>query len=97
MDQVTIELARHSVAEEIQVYPAVKDEVSADEAERAKKEHAEAEETLQRLSGLDPQDPSFDDEPATLMRGIREHAAADVVTRYDGCSSPTSRERHTVS
>ena len=77
MDDVTIELVRHSVAEETQVYPAVEKKVSAEEAERAKQEHAEAEETLQRLDDMDPDDPSFDDELATLMREIREHVAEE--------------------
>ena len=71
VDQVTSELGRHSVAEETQVYPAVEKKVSEEEAERAKKEHAEAEETMQRLDGMDPDDPSFDEELATLMREIR--------------------------
>jgi hypothetical protein len=57
-EQVTIELVRHSVAEE---------------AEHAREEHAEAEETLQRLEKLDADDPAFDDELATLMREIRHH------------------------
>ena len=56
VDQVTIELVRHAVAEEIGVYPAVKDKVSAEEAERAKREHAEAEQTMKQLEKLDPDD-----------------------------------------
>jgi hemerythrin superfamily protein len=72
-DQVTIELVRHSVAEEILVYPQVEDKVSADEAEHAREEHAEAEETLKRLEKLDADDPVFDDELATLMAEIRHH------------------------
>src|SRR5881628_1536274 len=48
-DQVTIELVRHSVAEEVLVYPQVEKKVSAEEAEHAREEHAEAEESLQRL------------------------------------------------
>jgi len=72
-DQVTIELVRHSVAEEVLVYPQVEDKVSADEADHARKEHAEAEETLQRLEKLDADDPSFDDELAELMKEIRHH------------------------
>src|SRR3954467_10718614 len=72
-DQVTIELVRHSVAEEVLVYPRVEDKVSAEEAEHARKEHAEAEETLHRLEKLDADDPAFDDELATLMREIRHH------------------------
>ncbi|MBA3618143.1 MAG: hemerythrin domain-containing protein [Actinomycetota bacterium] len=77
VDQVTIELVRHSVAEEAEVYPAVKDNVSDAEAEQAKHEHAEAEETLKRLEGLQPDDPSFDEQLATLMREIREHVAKE--------------------
>ena len=72
-EQVTIELVRHSVAEEVLVYPRVEDKVSAEEVEHARKEHAEAEETLQRLEKLDADDPSFDDELATLMEEIRHH------------------------
>ena len=76
-DQVTIELVRHSVAEEVLVYPQVDTKVSAEEADRARKEHAEAEETLHRLEKLDADDPAFDDELATLMREIREHIAEE--------------------
>jgi hemerythrin-like domain-containing protein len=72
-EQVTIELVRHSVAEEVLVYPEVESKVSAEEAEHAREEHAEAEETLQRLEKLDADDPSFDDELATLMSEIRHH------------------------
>jgi hypothetical protein len=72
-EQVTIELVRHSVAEEVLVYPQVEEKVSADEAEHAREEHAEAEETLQRLEKLDADDPAFDDELATLMAEIRHH------------------------
>jgi len=72
-EQVTIELVRHSVAEEVLVYPQVEREVSAEEAKHAREEHAEAEETLQRLEKLDADDPSFDDELSTLMEEIRHH------------------------
>jgi iron-sulfur cluster repair protein YtfE (RIC family) len=72
-EQVTIELVRHSVAEEVLVYPQVDRKVSAEEAEHAREEHAEAEKTLQRLEKLDADDPAFDDELATLMAEIRHH------------------------
>jgi Hemerythrin HHE cation binding domain len=72
-DQVTIELVRHSVAEEVLVYPQVETQVSAEEAEHARKEHAEAEETLARLEKLDADEPEFDAELATLMEEIRHH------------------------
>jgi hemerythrin superfamily protein len=72
-DQVTIELVRHSVAEEVLVYPPVEKKVSAEEVEHAREEHAEAEETLAKLEKLDADDPGFDDELATLMKEIRHH------------------------
>ena len=74
-DQVTIELVRHSVAEEVLVYPKVERQVSKEEVEHAREEHAEAEETLHRLEKLDADDPAFDDELATLMEEIRHHIA----------------------
>jgi hemerythrin superfamily protein len=74
-DQVTIELVRHSVAEEVLVYPKVENQVSKEEADHARKEHAEAEETLHRLEKLEADDPGFDDELATLMEEIRHHIA----------------------
>jgi hemerythrin superfamily protein len=77
VEQVTIELVRHSVAEEAEVYPAVKSKVSEEEAERAKHEHAEAEMTMKRLERLKPDDPSFNAELLLLMREIREHVAEE--------------------
>ncbi len=74
-EQVTVELVRHSVAEEVLVYPQVEEKVSAEEAEHAREEHAEAEETLQRLEKLDADSPAFDDELGTLMAEIRHHIA----------------------
>ena len=72
-EQVTIELVRHSVAEEVLVYPQVEGKVGEDAVEHAREEHAEAEETLQKLEKLDADDPRFDDELATLMKEIRHH------------------------
>ena len=72
-EQVTIELVRHSVAEEVLVYPEVERKVSKAEVEHASEEHAEAEETLAKLEQLDADDPRFDDELEELMGEIRHH------------------------
>ena len=77
VDQITIELVRHSVAEEVAVYPRVKAKVSEEEAERAKREHAEAERTMKRLESLDPDDATFEQEIRRLMTEIREHVAEE--------------------
>ena len=76
-DQITIELVRHAVAEEVAVYPEVKRRVSEEEAERAKREHAEAEKTMKALEKLDSDDPSFEAEMRKLMGEIREHVAEE--------------------
>ncbi len=73
VDEVTIGLVKHSVAEETQVYPRVEKQVDKEEAEHSKAEHAEAEETMKRLEHMDPGDPGFDDAVAELIREIRHH------------------------
>jgi hemerythrin-like domain-containing protein len=73
VDEVTIGLVKHSVAEETQVYPRVEKQVDEDEAAHSKEEHAEAEETMKRLERMDPGDPGFDDAVAELIREIRHH------------------------
>jgi hemerythrin superfamily protein len=73
VDEVTIGIVKHSVAEETQVYPRVEKQVDEAEAERSKHEHAEAEETMKRLERMDPDDPGFDTEVQTLIREIRQH------------------------
>lgn len=77
VEQATIELVKHSVAEEAEVYPAVKSKVSAAEAERAEAEHAEAEEQMKRLERLRPDAPEFDAELATLMAEVRQHVVEE--------------------
>jgi hemerythrin-like domain-containing protein len=73
VDEVTIGLVKHSVAEETQVYPRVEKQVDKDEAEHSKEEHAEAEEVMKRLERMDADDPAFDDAVAELIRDIRHH------------------------
>jgi hemerythrin-like domain-containing protein len=73
VDEVTIGLVKHSVAEETQVYPRVEKQVDKDEAEHAKEEHAEAEETMKRLERMDPENPEFDAVVTELIREIRHH------------------------
>jgi hemerythrin-like domain-containing protein len=73
VDDVTIGLVKHSVAEETQVYPRVEKQVDKEEAEHSKEEHAEAEETMKRLERMDPDDPGFDAAVEELIREIRHH------------------------
>lgn len=58
-DQATIELVRHSVAEEMHLYPAVRHYVRDGDAiaDREVQDHAEAEQTMKDLEGLGADDP----------------------------------------
>jgi hemerythrin-like domain-containing protein len=73
VDEVTIGLVKHSVAEETQVYPEVEKKIDEKEAEHSKHEHAEAEETMKRLERMDSDDPAFDSAVAELIQEIRHH------------------------
>jgi hemerythrin-like domain-containing protein len=73
VDEVSIGLVKHSVAEETQVYPRVQRDVDAEEAERSKHEHDSAEKTMKQLERLDPADERYDVEIRTLIHEIRTH------------------------
>jgi len=73
VDEVTIGLVKHSVAEETQVYPLVEKQLDEEEAQHSKQEHAEAEEMMKRLERMDASDPQFDAAVAQLIHEIRHH------------------------
>ncbi|QFQ95568.1 hemerythrin domain-containing protein [Streptomyces phaeolivaceus] len=75
VDQVTIELVRHSVAEEAYLYPAVREHVPDGDAlaDRELADHAEAERTLKALERCAANDPDFDLLVGRLTTEIRAH------------------------
>ncbi|OKK04397.1 hemerythrin [Streptomyces sp. CB03234] len=74
-DQVTMELVRHSVAEEAYLYPAVRKHVPGGDAlaEKELADHAAAERIMKELEGCDAGDPQFDVLMNRLMTEIRSH------------------------
>ena len=92
VDEVTIGLVKHSVAEETRVYPRVEKQVDKDEAEHAKEEHAEAEETMKRLERMDSGDPEFDGAVAELIREIRHHVEHEESRMFTELRALLSRE-----
>ncbi|MFC5674623.1 hemerythrin domain-containing protein [Streptomyces incanus] len=74
-DELTIELVRHSVAEEMHLYPAVREHVEGGDeiADKELTDHAEVEQHLKDLEGLDAQDPQFDHLVAKLKLEVSEH------------------------
>src|ERR1700709_2838128 len=77
VEQATIELVRHSVAEEAEVYPRVKERVSDAEAERAKQKHTDPAVTMKRLESLQPGDAMFDQQLPLLSDANSKPADAD--------------------
>ncbi|MFG2127406.1 hemerythrin domain-containing protein [Streptomyces sp. NPDC048751] len=76
-DQATMELVRHSVAEEAYLYPAVREHVANGDAmaDRELEDHAKAEQIMKDLEGCDADDPEFDRLIGMLMSEIRAHVA----------------------
>lgn len=76
LDDVTIELVRHSVAEEMYLYPWVRRYVPGGDriAEREIGEHAEVERLLKDLESVDTDEMAF----ATMVRRLIDDVAAHI-------------------
>ncbi|MDT0445001.1 hemerythrin domain-containing protein [Streptomyces johnsoniae] len=74
-DRATIELVRHSVAEEAYLYPAVREHVpdGGPIADKEIDDHATAEQIMKDLEGHGASEPEFDRLIGRLMLEIREH------------------------
>ena len=93
VDEVTIGIVKHSVAEETQVYPRVEKQVDKEEAEHSKEEHAEAEETMKRLERMDADDPGFDDAVQELINEIRHHVEHEESRMFTELRASFTREQ----
>lgn len=78
-EQVVTALVKHSVAEEIYLYPTVRKVVPGGDgiADHELSEHAEAEQTMKRLEGLTPEEPEFWPTVHKLITEIRHHVAEE--------------------
>ncbi|MFF3565384.1 hemerythrin domain-containing protein [Streptomyces sp. NPDC002574] len=74
-DEVTTELVRHAVAEEMYLYPAVREHVPGGDAlaDQELEDHAGIERTLKDLEGRDSDDPQFDELIQHLTSEVSEH------------------------
>lgn len=75
-DTVIAEVMRHAVAEEMYVYPAIKDHVpnGAEEVEHDKQEHDEIVQVMKQLEGVDSSEPTFLQLVRDLEAKLRHHA-----------------------
>src|SRR4051812_12664883 len=76
-DTLIAELVRHSVAEEMFVYPAMKKHLpDGDEAVHHDiKEHKELERTMKRLESADTNDAAFIEQLGELEATLRDHVS----------------------
>lgn len=74
-DQVTAELVRHSVAEEMYLYPTARNAIPNGDrlADDEIQEHAEAEELLKRWEKLDGDDPEFMSVFKEMSQAVLDH------------------------
>ncbi|MER6531853.1 hemerythrin domain-containing protein [Streptomyces sp. NPDC001508] len=74
-DQATMELVRHSVAEEAYLYPAVREHIAGGDAlaDKELEDHAKAEQIMKDLEGVEAEDAEFDRLVGALMSEIRAH------------------------
>jgi hemerythrin-like domain-containing protein len=74
-DRLTAEVARHSVAEEMFLYPAARKVLPDGDAliDEELEEHAEAEKLLKRWEGMDGDDPEFMTVFGKIKEGLLHH------------------------
>ncbi|HET9500484.1 MAG TPA: hemerythrin domain-containing protein [Marmoricola sp.] len=74
-DKLTAEVARHSVAEEMYLYPAARDALPNGDkmVDEEIKEHSEAEELLKRWEKMDGDDPEFMSTFQQIKQGLLHH------------------------
>lgn len=75
VDELTIELVRHSVAEEMHLYPAIREHVAGGDgiADEELSEHADVEQHLKDLEGLPADDAQFNHLVAKLKFEVSAH------------------------
>ncbi len=91
-DKVITELVRHSVAEEMYLYPTTRKVLPGGDqlADREIEEHAAAERLMKDLEKVDPQDARFDDLLTQLITDVRGHVGeeeTDLFPRLEAAGS----------
>ncbi|GLA60477.1 hypothetical protein ABZX51_003495 [Aspergillus tubingensis] len=74
-NQFTWELARHSIAEELVVYPQFEKSLpdGLAMADKDRKEHQSVKEQLKKFQNMKPTDPAFESTVRALMKDLSEH------------------------
>jgi hemerythrin superfamily protein len=95
MDELTIELVRHSVAEEMYLCPAVREHLPGGDvlADKEIEDHAEVERVLKALEKLDVEDPEFDVLVRKLIDDVGEHVAEEEQQLFPGLARVCTAEQ----
>jgi hemerythrin superfamily protein len=94
-DVVISELVRHSVAEEMFVYPAMRQHLPDGEqaVEHDKEEHKELERTMKELEGIDATEPRFDELVGQLARTLEDHVQDEERDQFPQLRARVPREQ----
>jgi hemerythrin-like domain-containing protein len=89
------ELVRHSVAEEMYLYPTTREVLSDGDqlADHEIAEHSEAEEIMKRLEPLQPGDPEFETQAQALIAAVRHHITDEEENLFPRLREACSREQ----
>jgi hemerythrin superfamily protein len=94
-EQVVMSLVKHSVAEEIYLYPTVRKVLPGGDgiADHELSEHDEAEQTMKRLEALTPDEPGFWPTLHELIGEIRHHVAEEENSLFPMLRAACSEEQ----
>jgi hemerythrin superfamily protein len=94
-DTLIAEVMRHAVAEEMYVYPVVKDHVpnGAEDVEHDKKEHDEIVKLMKKIEGVDPSDQTFMELVRELESQLTHHAGDEESEQFPKLRSHIPREK----
>lgn len=94
VDDVTIELVRHSVAEEMYLYPAVSKWVpdGSEIADREIEDHARVERALKELESADAEAPEFDALVRQLITDVTRHVRDEEDNLFPALRKHTSSD-----
>ena len=93
-DTVISELVRHSVAEEMFVYPAMKDYLpdGQEAVDHDVEEHKELEQTMKKLESVDAQSPEFTQLLAEMENILRDHVSDEENEQFPQLRALVPRE-----
>ncbi|RHZ72771.1 hypothetical protein CDV55_106953 [Aspergillus turcosus] len=97
-NKFTWELARHSVGEELVVYPALEANLrdGTETAEKDRAQHQTVKEKLAKFQNMHPDDPDFIPEIKSLMVDLEEHIREEETTDFvklESAITPSESER----